>query len=273
MRSGPQDPLTTLNVNLSLFPNGPADPLNPAAFNDLLLNATSLLQRMQTAYKEKSDFIASMQPEIDAQREEVEEAETRSQHLKLQLEDLSRQAQERERAMQDIASQLADEKMRVQELRENAARSVRLVRRDSTEGGEDTPTRRRKRTSNGSASDSGFESDLESVFSAQSSANSFDTPISPPARSLISDDRRVWSGATLKAGYSEPSLHRQMSSSTVASKSSVQYANVRTSADGPAWATVEGLRAENRELKVQMEEMQKNLQGCIDFVGLLDGIP
>lgn len=279
-----EDELATLNVNLSLFPNGPADPLNPSAFNDLLLNATSLLQRMQIAYKEKSEFISNLQPELDAQRDEVEEAETRSRHLKMQLEDMSRQAQERDKAMQDIAEQLAEEKMRVQELRENAARSIKLVRRDSTDGHETpeistrqlddsetpTPHRRGKRRSNGSASDSGFESDLESVFSAATSASGVHSPVSPPAMSLVGDDRRHWPlqpGQT-KDGYrANAALQRQLSSSTGVSNSS----SVAPSA-APAWSTVEALRSENRDLKVQMAEMEKELQGCIEFVGALEGM-
>lgn len=274
-----EDELATLNINLSLFPNGPADPLNPSAFNDLLLNATNLLQRMQIAYKEKSEFITNLQPELDAQRDEVEEAETRSRHLKMQLEDMSRQAQEREKAMQDIAQLLAEEKMRVQELRENAARSIKLVRRDSTDGratevsgqeqqeDNETPTRRRKRSSNGSASDSGFESDLESVFSSSTSASGVQSPLSPHPISLVGDDRRHWPlhPHEMKDGtrVNTTALQRQSSSSTTASKSS---------AAGPAWATVEALRSENRDLKVQMAEMERELQGCIEFVGALEGM-
>ncbi|KAK6437133.1 hypothetical protein LTR95_006669 [Oleoguttula sp. CCFEE 5521] len=91
-----QNDLATLNIHTALFPHGRSDELTPHAFNDLLLNATSLLGRMQTAYKSKVDFMASVQPELEAQREEVEEAETRSRHLKLQLEDMARRAQEHE---------------------------------------------------------------------------------------------------------------------------------------------------------------------------------
>jgi hypothetical protein len=263
-----QDELSSLNINQSLFPNGPADPLNPASFNDLLLNATELLQRMQTAYKEKSEFISSMQPELDAQREEVEEAETRSKHLKMQLEDMGRKAQEQEQAMQDMAAQLAEEKLRVQELRENAARSVRLVRA-STEDmqihqhtrNEETPTRRRKRTSNDSASDSGFESDMESIFSANSGA---ETPISPPSISTASmpaNDGHAWNLRQPKGRSDLPSMNRQGSET-----------GKRMGSEGAAWATVEALRNENHDLKAQMQEMEKSLQGCIDFVGALNAV-
>ena len=257
-----QDELATLNINVSLFPNGPTDPLNPAAFNDLLLNATNLLQRMQVAYKEKIDYIASIKPEIDAQREEVEEAETRSKHLKMQLEEMGRQSQQQETAMQEMALQLAEEKMKVQEAQE-AARTVRLVRRsDSREGDEEeTPTRRRKRGSAGSASDSGFESDVDSVFSGNNSGA--ETPISPPSIS-----------ASSMAGYDGKSwnLRQQKRSEGQPGRSGNNNAGKRLGSEGAAWATVETLRSENQDLKVQMEEMQKTLQGCIDFVSAVTGV-
>jgi hypothetical protein len=276
-----QDELANLNINLSLFPNGPADPLSPSSFNDLLLNATELLQRMQTAYKEKVEFIASMQPELDAQREEVEEAETRSKHLKMQLEDMGHQAQQNEQAMQGMARQLTEEKLRVQELRENAARSIRLVRRPTDDGHtheledeEETPTRRRKRSSNGSASDSGFESDLESVFSANSSG--IETPISPPSISLASmptDDARAWTLKQPRDRDRLPSLQRRTSASTITSGSDVNAKPAKRLGGGnTAWATVEALRSENRELKVKMEGMEREVQSCIDFVGALNGV-
>ncbi|KAK5166097.1 uncharacterized protein LTR77_008358 [Saxophila tyrrhenica] len=246
----PQDELANLNISSALFPNGPADPLSPASFNDLLLNATSLLDRMQIAYKEKCTYIASLQPELDAQREEVEEAETRSQHLKMQLEDMGRQAQERERAMQDLSKQLTEEKMWVQELRENSARTVRLVREESGEDAERTPTRRGKRISaSDAASDSGFESDLDSVFSATTSGGN-ETPASP-ARSLVAGDNASYWALKQPNG---------------------KAGNTKRDGDGPAWATVEALRNENQVLKGRMGEMEREMQGVIDFVGGLNGI-
>ena len=267
----PQDELASLNINASLFPNGPVDPLNPAAFNDLLLNATHLLQRMQTAYKEKTNFIASLQPELDAQREEVEEADIRSKHLKLQLEDMGRQAQEQGMAMQDMARQLAEEKVRGEE-GEETARTVRLIRRSTTDSrdgdDEETPTRRRKRTSGGSASDSGFESDLESVFSGGSNV---ETPISPPSVSATSD--YADSPSDLQQPKGRDALltiqRRAAAGSTVPSNRS-SISNKRLGSEGAAWATVEALRGENRALKMQVEQMEGTLQGCIDFVSGLD---
>lgn len=233
-----QDELATLNINSALFPSGPADPFNPSSFNDLLLNATHLLNRMQTAYREKVDYIATIQPEIDAQREEVEETETRNAHLKIQLEDLGRKAQEQDTAMLEMARQVQDAKIEAQEARD-AAKTIRLVRE-----GDDTPTRRRKRASAGSASasDSGFESDLDSVVSASASA------VQPDY------DGRTWELAQPKG------LQRRAGNLT---------GEKRVGSVGAAWATVDALKGENAELRLQVEEMQRTIDGCIEFVGML----
>ncbi|KAK3641866.1 hypothetical protein LTR56_000024 [Elasticomyces elasticus] len=253
----PQDDILATDINSSLFPNGPADPMSPHAFNDLLLNATNLLQRMQAAYKEKVDYITSVQPEIEAQKEEVEEAETRAAHLKLQLEDMSSKAQEQNDVMQEMAMQLAEEKMKVQEARESAKHSVRMVRRSMDGGSDDDTPRRRKRGSAGSASDSGFESDMESILSG-----GVETPLSPPSMVLTpAYDGRDWAIGTSR----RPVLSRQ----STASGSSVTAwsGGQRPGGESAAWATAENLRGENVQLRRQVEEMQRNLQGCIEFVG------
>ena len=244
------DELASININSSLFPNGPVDPLNPAAFNDLLLNATNLLAHMQVAYKEKLDYISTIQPEIDAQREEVEEAETRSKHLKMQLEDMGKQAQERAMAMQELARQLTEEKMKVQEARD-AVRTVRLVPSRNNE--EELTPRRRKRNSD-SASDSGFESDLDSVFSAGTGSG---VETSATAPSITSS--QAWTT-------------RQQREKDVIVSQAGNRAGKRMGEESAAWATVEALRGENQDLRTQREEMQQTLQGLIDFVGSIHGV-
>ncbi|KAK3673590.1 hypothetical protein LTR78_006495 [Recurvomyces mirabilis] len=258
------DELLTLNLNTALFPHGPADPLSPHAFNDLLLNATSLLTRMQTAYKDKVEYIASIQPEIDAQAEEAEEAETRAQHLKLQLEELSRKSEEQNQAMREMAAMLAEEKMRNVE-----SRSVKLVRRGSAEqADEDDTPRRAKRSSGGSGSDSGFESDVDYADSVISGGGR-ETPtmVLTPAY-----DGQEWDLGTSALGYhglrnetqaSRPSM-RDLPGTTIFS---ARRAGSGGSGEGAAWDTVDALRGENKDLRRRVEGMEREMQGVIDLVG------
>ncbi|KAK3111112.1 hypothetical protein LTR53_013963 [Teratosphaeriaceae sp. CCFEE 6253] len=253
-----QDDILATDITGSLFPNGPADPLSPHAFNDLLMNATSLLQRMQAAYKEKADRLATVQPDIDAQREEVEEAETRAAHLKLQLEDMSHKAQEQNEVTREMALQLAEERMKVMEAREAAARnSVKLVRRSMDADDDDESPRRWKRGSADNASDSGFESDAEYAESIASGGCE-----TPPVMTLTpAYDGREWAPM---AGKDRQVLSRR---SPLSSSGTVAYSAQVVGSERAAWATAEQLRSENVALRRQMEEMQVSLQGCIDLVG------
>ena len=248
LRAHASDELASLNINAALFPDGPTDPMQPHAYNDLLLNATSLLQRMQTAYREKTDFIASLQPELDAQREENEEVETRSRHLKLQLEDMGLRAQEQQTTMQDMSRLLAEAKVRAQEAEDalRAMKSVRIVPSciDSPVAIATPPTRRSKRLSACSASDSGFESDMESV-----------SPDTLPPCSRSSDDDDVWC-----ASPRAPTLALTPPPRPVA------FAKPPT-AEAAAWSTARGLRDENAALRRRLADMDAALQGCIELVG------
>lgn len=267
------DDLANMNIMTSLFPNGQSDDLTPHAFNELLLNATSLLQRMQHAYKEKVDFIATMQPEMDVQREEVEEAEIRSRHLKLQLEDMGRRAQEQEKAMQELASQLSEERFRHQEAREKEARKASRsfikpaplpTNADETTDDDETTPRRRaaKRTSAGSTdgSDSGFESDLDRDSESRWSQD----PLDPAAqRAVLSAPSPVITPTKQRLGAGN--THAPHHSSNL--RNSVTSMSKRLGSDGSAWAVMERLRGENVELRAQVAGMQRELQGCIELIG------
>lgn len=259
------DELANMNIMASLFPNGQSDELTPHAFNDLLVNATTLLQRMQSGYREKVNYIATLQPEMDVQREEVEEADIRSRHLKLQLEDMGRRAQEQEKAMQELASQLSEERFRHQEAREKEARKASRSFKpaplpspsvaDETTDDETTP-RRRKRASAGStdASDSGFESDLD-----RDSERFSQDPLDPVMQ------RAVLASPAPVTPTKQRLQHTPHHSSGL--RNSVSSMNKRLGSDGSAWAVMERLRGENVELRAQVSEMQKELQGCIELLG------
>ncbi|KAB8297170.1 hypothetical protein EYC80_002550 [Monilinia laxa] len=104
------DEYIKLDIHSSLFPSGQADPFSPAAFKSLLLNAEGLLLKLQTAYKLRTIEYHEMKAEKDAQGDELEEAETRAKHLKLQLEDMAKKFNEQDTAMEELVNQLAGEK-------------------------------------------------------------------------------------------------------------------------------------------------------------------
>lgn len=236
-------------INSSLFPHGTPDPLSPHAFNDLLLNATALLERFQTAYKEKVDFLESIRPEMEAQKEEVLEAQTRADHLKMQLEDLAQKAEEQKQVNLELVQQIAEEKVKSQEV----VNTIRLVRSDA-QGGADDESRRGKRRSAGSAADSGFESDTDrdtdvsSVFSS-----GIQTPVSMHQPQVIVSPENMYDGSSWNV---TPTKNGHERVNTLAGG---------TGARG-AWATVEQLRHENAGLRSEVENLRNGMQGVIDFV-------
>ncbi|KAL2017695.1 hypothetical protein VTK56DRAFT_1855 [Thermocarpiscus australiensis] len=110
------DDLRNLNIEAALFPHGPPpsssdrddhNPFSPAAFKNLHANAVGLLARMQAAYREQAAVLRALRAERAAQRDELDEAETRARHLKMQLEGMARRAQEHERAIASLVEELA----------------------------------------------------------------------------------------------------------------------------------------------------------------------
>lgn len=247
-----EDDMLNVNIKTALFPHGVDDPISPQTFNDLLLNATSLIERLQAAYKEKVDYLASIQPEIDAQKEEVEEAKTRSEHLKMQLEDTARIAQEQRTVNEELMVKFTEEKMKLIQLQEERAQTVRLVpREDETCESDDhlDPPRIHKRSSRGSASDSGFESDADtnSILSS-----GMQTP-----QSNHHHHPRIGS-----------SLEHRIDPRYVPSRGSAlsQQSTAFSRNEGVAWATVEKLRNENADLKMQLVDLQRGYDGVLEFV-------
>ncbi|KAM7223825.1 hypothetical protein V8F06_000841 [Rhypophila decipiens] len=108
------DELCDLDIEAALFP--PMSPLSdrdtfsPAAFKNFQINAVGLLNRFQNAYRERTVTVREMQAERSAQADEMEEAETRAQHLKMQLEGMARKAQEQESVMKQLMEELAAER-------------------------------------------------------------------------------------------------------------------------------------------------------------------
>ncbi|CZS95908.1 uncharacterized protein RCO7_08830 [Rhynchosporium graminicola] len=181
------DEFFTLDVHTALFPSGSPtenDPFSPAAFKNLLMNAEGLLSKLQTAYKIRTLSLHDFSVEKEAMTEELEEAETRAQCLKSQLEDMAHQMSVKDNMIAELAAGLATEKQARAEEKLAREQSIALVKaraeRDMKRGssnseisvGEDLGIsisgRRRNRASDGSSEDSGSEYEVESVFDSTS---------------------------------------------------------------------------------------------------------
>jgi hypothetical protein len=238
----PSDHLLTLDINQALFPHGPADPLDPTSYNDLLTAAESVIQTMQSAYRARCAELRDLKSEISVKDDEVDEAETRARHLKMQLEGMAGQAAAQEAKTEMLERMLEQQQRETKELRRQSSEqgsrrvSLRLV------PGHDQEARNWKRTSRTGASDSGFESDgdNDSVFSSQS-------PVSSSASTVESE--------TIPAEAEKVHMVR-----VERGRDAVLQSNVAR-----AYAPIE-MRIENQRLRERVLELEQAVEGCLDLV-------
>ncbi|KLU87408.1 hypothetical protein MAPG_06408 [Magnaporthiopsis poae ATCC 64411] len=117
--SDKDDDILAMDVEAALFPGGfpvTGEAFSPSAFKNLQMNATAVARRLQGAYRKRTDEARDLAAEMEAQREELEEATTRSTHLKMQLEDMAAKAAEQEQAMRSLLDELAAERRKTAKL-------------------------------------------------------------------------------------------------------------------------------------------------------------
>ncbi|KAK5292450.1 hypothetical protein LTR16_001943, partial [Cryomyces antarcticus] len=255
------DPLLRLDVRAELFPHGSVDASAPSSFTDLLTNAEALIARLRKGYGEKVNALRDVAAEKSVQEDEVEEAETRARHLKMQLDDMAAKAVEQDRTMQALADELASERLSRRE-EDDARQEARLPPRasDASDGAcEETLLQRSKRdsssssSSDASTSDSGFESDADST-SASSAISG------PSSRTTPSSHTHPLSSAPAR-----PPPHLPPSASSPAAHAKDPS---KRAAAGPddAWLVVDVLRRRNRLLEARVAELDETVDACLGLV-------
>jgi hypothetical protein len=225
-----------------LFPVGlPADK-TPTNFDELLHNAEFLINRLQTAYKEQSSALQAARAERDAQTDESEEASTRAQHLKLQLENLAAVSAEQAATNRALAEELAAEKQRRHEDREHYERIAR----------QNDLTPRRNRHSDGISlhSDSGFESEADTAESCSRPL----TPTSPNPNNYTLNDNR-WSSAMEPIKEVVRPVSRDSTTARIPGRTCEIDAGVYMF-----------MRDEKVRLERRVQELEGVLDGCLDLI-------
>ncbi|PTB41363.1 uncharacterized protein TrAFT101_010024 [Trichoderma asperellum] len=278
------DELIGLNIETSLFPKGnPPDgqTFSPAAFMNLQQTATGLLKKYQTAYKRQATTIQEMIAEKEAIDDEKAEADTRTRHLKMQLEGMAQKLAETESEMQTLMEELNKEKrLRMEE--RAAARDKFLT---PSEGSisedlcvEEDQQRRRgwRRSGETSKTDFSFETDEDSV----EAASIFSRPRSPTntALSIISDvegpappgppSRTSTFGANRPVRNSQPpQLTTFQKLFKIDPDRDIKGCRNCQGQDASiAWDTVGLLKAENKTLKERVSELEEAVEEVLDVV-------
>ncbi|KAF6836941.1 hypothetical protein CMUS01_05207 [Colletotrichum musicola] len=291
---GPVDPkqdqeLLSLNIQEALFPpSSPThrDAFSPAAFKNLEATAVGLLTKFQSAYQRQNAALLELREERDAQEDEGEEAETRIQHLKVQLENMASKVAEQEQSMQQLMEVLAAEKKARQEERLMRDRGRPISEGSSISedlGAEDDQARRKWRKS------AGFDTDDESVEDASVFSRSRSPTTAAPSvfegsiaevqpapvtrtntGNTLGPPRVTRSGAP-KAPQQHTSVFQKLMRGVTGDPSKDQTgssscANCRGQDGRAAWDTVSLLRDENRGLKHRVAELETCVDHALDAV-------
>ncbi|KAG9776887.1 hypothetical protein KCU88_g4710, partial [Aureobasidium melanogenum] len=168
------DELAQLNIQEALFPHGHQDEFSPAVFKNLQLNAEGTLRRFQQAYIEQLKALKSAISTKNVQADELEAAQTRNEHLKLQLQDMAERAAEQERQIAELKAQLLQQQRSSLETHQSQQQSIRMVGQEceQPDDAHAQVSKRRNRSSDVSTLGGGSEagSDVSSVVSVFSEA-------------------------------------------------------------------------------------------------------
>ncbi|KAH7378430.1 hypothetical protein DE146DRAFT_319906 [Phaeosphaeria sp. MPI-PUGE-AT-0046c] len=264
------DELLNINIAQALFPHGPADPLAPSSFNDLLANAEKLLSRYQSSYRQLSTSLVDARSEQSAQEDELDEADTRVRHLKMQLETMAARATEQDEQMRKMTEELAFERHARQEEEAARKRSLALVRSQPLcehVACADTTPRRRNRISNSEISvDSGFESEAET-----DAASVFSRTCMSPTGTDMSSMLDVDLDSTPKSRKPQPlerkSTYEKVRDGTVSlEKGGWGCANCEGGAQAAVWGRLAKEREENRTLRHRVEQLEDAVEGALNVV-------
>ncbi|MCJ1289929.1 hypothetical protein MMC34_001462 [Xylographa carneopallida] len=275
------DEFSDLDIKTSLLPRGPADPFSPSSFKNLLQNAEGLLSRMQAAYKQRAISLQLITTEKEAQSEELEEARTRTTHLKLQLDDMTAKMAEQDTVMMNLVDELAEQKQWRND--QEAKKSIRLVGAIDNSCNQCHHSRRpKKRNSTATTvSDSGFESDedQESIFS-QAQGPQSPAMSSIPSPSMVSPDAYFDQCSSRNGRQRQLSLNGMLQDNRLRDEkygkqnivSQLDHAKEATCPrcegihGSEAWGVVEMMQLENTMLKERVEQLEGSLDGCLDLV-------
>lgn len=278
--AGLDDEFLSLDLDAALFPSG-REPCSPAAYNRILENAESLFLRMQTAYKLRTVALSEALEEKTAQEEELDEAETRAEHLKLQLEDMASKAAEKDAMIEALKSELEQER----NLRKERERSIVMVKAEDEDLGiSNAPSRgdwRKSRASMDTDVDAETETEslrAESIFSSpavSSRSCASPTPTFDSTHEICQASYGKVVGVPVPKGVgldkpkptSQPSAFQRILkgiSSGAAETEAEGCSNCRGQNASVAWDTVGLLKAENRSLKEQVQELEAAVEGALD---------
>lgn len=271
------DELLTLDISSALFPDGDVaskDPFSPAAFKNLLQNAEGLLAKLHDAYKHRTLSLHELEAEKEAQKDELDEAETRAAHLKIQLRDMAQRVAQQDSVAEELRRELAAERAARAQEREAQQESIKLIKHRRIASQKLCPSL----TTDGHVDmeeDLGistarphtwrYSKDSRSAGTTSSRTDSDDETDSPDSlfsrsRSPVLDSSAT-SILTVESTTLDTSTCRPRGET---SQPTLPASRKRDSDAQMAWDTVTLLTAENRSLKDKVQELEGGVDGALD---------
>ncbi|KAJ5573917.1 uncharacterized protein N7459_008344 [Penicillium hispanicum] len=285
-----------LNLDITAALCLPGSDSNDEALNALREHASTVLQNMQEAYKQRTFAMHQAFVDRNEKQEELEETRARIDHLKMQLDGMAAKVFDQEKAMQAMAEELEQERrLRQQEETRSRSRTMRTNPADDEIPSLvlQTPHRGGKRASHGTfTSDSGFESGDESVadsvFSQRECVESPTSTLTAPSPNLS----QVALSTPSVIPAPTPTIQKNLVSATntpVPARSStydrvmkglastrlgssfvgnsIQCTNCHGVPASEAWSVMGVLKDENRGLKTRLGELELVIDDCLGLVG------
>ncbi|KAL8701235.1 MAG: hypothetical protein Q9201_005014 [Fulgogasparrea decipioides] len=269
-----------LDVKTALASSASTEPFSPSAFKNLQQSAESLLGKFQTAYKERSRALHDVLAEKETQAEELEGAQMRTRHLKLQLDAMTAKLAEQDKAMMDLVDQLAQEKQARREAEDAHSRNLNqrpAVASDQDEAIQDAQQNVKSwKSRTSTASDMSLASEdscAESLFSrrgatsptlSMSSVSTMNSPESQHQQPGSMDrTRRPTAPTNVTTHIAETKISGALSP---ISASLGQCAKCSRLKDSEAWSLVSMLKLENQGLKIRLSQLESTVDECLDMV-------
>ena len=162
-----EDEITALDIQTALFPSDSNDEFTLDAFKNLQTNAEKTIRQLHTAYQKSLRSVREVTSEKNVLMDELEAAQTKSEHLKLQLANVVASSANQESAMQAMAEELATLRQRIRRDAEFSGKSLRIVTSDSSdvEDPEIMKIGHRRKKRHSTESSASEDSSSDSIFS------------------------------------------------------------------------------------------------------------
>ncbi|KAI4191741.1 MAG: hypothetical protein LQ346_004625 [Caloplaca aetnensis] len=267
-------------INHTSLPD--SDPFSPSAFKNLQQNAEGLLLKLQAAYKQRSQALHDVLAEKEAEAEELEGAEMRSKHLKLQLDDMTTKLAEQDQAMMDLVDQLAQEKQARREA-DDALQAQQTAAGHLDHGssnGDDLHTERTWKSRTSTASELSTESEgscAESLFSrhgatspamSMSSVSTMNSPETQHHQAPAKPNQRHPPVPETSPPFLGPRLLgiRTKAIKAQPPTSTANCVQCNGHGDSEAWDLVGILKLENQGLKTRVGQLESTVDDCLNMV-------